>query len=119
MGRQSITERYDQLAARGAELAAHAPAVSPVHAQTVAVLRKLLTMGTKFSSDKVPMPLRAMMRTLERMEPVLVSELANVPPAAIREFLGELIAEMQTIVDTPEEDHAAPGDAGPAVSQTA
>lgn len=130
MERGSLAERYDRLAKRNTELARLPSSRTPptaVHVQTVRVLGRLLTMGQEFSTAKVPAPLRAMMRTLHKMEPMLIEELASVPPDAIREFLGQLRDELDAIIATPLEgegsatdglsstaDHAGPDLAAPA-----
>lgn len=107
MGRPSITERHAALAERGAALAANAPAApSPVHARTVEVLSSMLTMGSRFSGEEVPLQLRTMMRTLNHLKPMLLEQLGHVPAEEIKRFLGELIAEMQTIVDAPSTEEA-------------
>lgn len=104
MGRPSITERYDRLAERGEELSHLGENISPVHVETLNVLRELLTMGNRMSTNKVPAALRAMMRTLDRLQPVLLEELANVPPDSIREFMRDvLLPPIQRIIDTPLE----------------
>jgi hypothetical protein len=107
MGRQSITERFDRLEARGDELARLHAEVSPVHVETLNVLRELLTMGNTMSTNKVPAALRAMMRTLDKLQPMLLEELANVPPESIRDFMREvLLPPIQRIIDTPLEGEA-------------
>lgn len=102
--REGLVERYERLERRQEELrdkAVNARSHDPVHLATVRVLSDLMTMGARYSTARVPAGLRAMMLTLQRMEPVLVEELAKVPPDQIRVFLGELAGRLQSIVDTP------------------
>jgi hypothetical protein len=107
--RRSLAERYDQLERRRDELTVAEAQPSAVHVQTVKVLKDLLTMGKMFSTGRVPAPLRAMMRMLDRLEPELVKELAGVPPEAIREFLSDLMHRIGTIIEVPvEEQHGTP-----------
>lgn len=101
MARRSLTERYDGLTARRAELdhalLAHAQP-TPVHTAMIDVLGSLLTLGNTFATDRVPAPLRAMMRTLDAMKPTLVEELANIPPDQIVAFMTQLRDELDGIV---------------------
>jgi hypothetical protein len=110
VARRTLSEQYDHLVDRRAELmsVSTSSTVSPVHVQTVKVLGDLLTLGQQFSTGKVPPALRAMMRMLHKMQPELVQELSVVPPKVIRTFLADLIRQMQTIVDTDDDGQTAP-----------
>lgn len=115
--RKSLMDRFEGLEGRRDELERRATAAagpSPVHVQTIEVLSELLTLGRLFSTDKVPAPLRAMMRTLDRLKPTLLEELAQVPPEAIQSFMGDLARRIATITDAaaiapaqPEEQQSA------------
>lgn len=100
--RPTILDRYERLTERSDELAKMALGVHPteVHRAAVEALTDLLGMATTYGGPKVPAPLRAMVRTLDRMQPVLIEEIAKVPPDQIRAFMGELAAKMQAIADT-------------------
>lgn len=104
MARRSLLERFEDLEGRRDDLEAAAIAKaspSPVHVQTIEVLSELLTMGKMFSTDKVPAPLRAMMRTLDLMKPTLLEELAEVPPEAIQAFMTDLMHKIERITSAP------------------
>lgn len=106
MARRSLLDRYEQLEERRGELESEAvirASPTPTHVATIEVLSKLLTLGRLYSTDKVPAPLRAMMRTLDKLKPTLLEELAAVPPEAIQSFMADLMVEIKRIVDaTPE-----------------
>lgn len=100
--------------ARQAELVPGSVAPTAVHSQSVKVLGDLLTMGQLFSTGKVPPGLRAMMRMLKKLEPELVHELAVVPPEQIKEFLGDLVSRLNSIINADDpsapalSDHTSP-----------
>lgn len=105
MGRRSIVDRYERLEARADELAGELPAgLSPVHVQTVDVLTDLLEMGEALTDGETPAALRALMGMIRRLRPEMLRQLGAVPPAALAAFMRDLIARMQTIVDTAEHD---------------
>lgn len=113
MGRRTIADRYARLEARGDELAGEPGAgLSPVHLQTVDVLTDLLEMGETLSGGETPASLRALMGMIRRLRPEMLRQLGSVPPDALRAFMADLIARMQTIVDTCEHDDDAGADPG-------
>lgn len=73
---------------------------SPVHVQTVAVMHDLMSLGRTLSGGSTPPVLRALMRTLDKSQSILLESIANVPPADIKRFMADLGARIQTIVDT-------------------
>lgn len=91
----------DRLEGRADDLApdARLAAASPVHAATVAVLSDLLAMGSRLSTGDTPAHLRVLMRTLEKSRGLLLDSISGVPPEAIKAFMGELVARIQTILD--------------------
>ena len=91
-----IDQREEELAARTETLVHNQP--TAVHIQTVKVLRDLLTLGRKFSGPNVPAPLRMLMRTLDKMEPVLIEELADVDPDELKAFLLELRNRLDSVL---------------------
>jgi hypothetical protein len=93
----------------------HKAKATPVHTAMIEVLSDLLQMGNAFSSDKVPAPLRAMMRTLDMMKPTLVEELSQVPPEQITAFMAGLRDRLDTIVVAGVD----PGSQTPALESTA
>jgi hypothetical protein len=104
-------ERYDSLGERRAVLdaatLAHAQP-TPVHMAMVDVLSNLLSMGNQFSSEKVPVQLRTMMRVLDQMKPTLVTELARIPADQIQTFMAGLRDELDRIVQAPGATLALP-----------
>lgn len=107
MARETMAERFDRLNTRGKELAANkavgTPQPTAIHVQTIRVLSELLTLGQKHSTGNIPAPLRMMMTTLKRMEPTLIDEMAGVPADQIKEFLGQLVERLNSIINTPDE----------------
>lgn len=112
---KSLAERYDAIEKRRGEIEKMGLQKQPtaVHIQTVKVLKDLLTLGRQFSTGSVPAPLRAMMRTLDKMEPVLIEELAAVPPEQIQVFLKDLADRLTSILEVPADG------SGPAQSPSA
>lgn len=105
----SLEDRYARLEERKAELHARAMATAtPTHYAAVRVLSELLTMGERFSgpASAVPVQLRVMVRTLRKLEPVLVEEFAKVPPAQIKAFMTEMRDQINGIIEAP--DHGPP-----------
>lgn len=103
MARMTIAERAAAIDRREEELAertetlAHAQPTA-VHIQTVKVLRDLLTLGRQFSGPSVPAPLRVLMRTLDKMEPALIEELADVNPEELKLFLRDLRDRIDSVL---------------------
>ena len=97
MARRSLTERYEELEGRREGIAARQHeriAPSPVHLALV----DLLTLGNTYANDRVPLPLRTMMRMLDSMRGTLVEELAGVPPEQIIPFMAGLRDQIDRIV---------------------
>lgn len=93
-------------------------APSPVHAATVNVLSELMSMGLGLSNGSTPVYLKTLMRSLQAAKPMMLENVSQMPPDRIKAFMADLIARMQTIVDTPDiaditeglTDGASPGD---------
>ena len=101
MARRSLTERYEELEGRREGIAARQHeriAPSPVHLALVDVLGDLLTLGNTYANDRVPLPLRTMMRMLDGMRGTLLEELATVPPEQIIPFMAGLRDQIDRIV---------------------
>lgn len=123
MARRTITQRYERTAAdldhAADELAGLAPALHPVHEKTVDVLAAFMEMGDKLSTTgETPAPVRALMTVLKRCRPLLLDQLGSVPPAAIKEFVADIRDQLQSIIDTPD-DEGATGDGGAGAARTA
>lgn len=103
-GRRSILDRYERLEKRGDELAGVIAAPSAVHTATVDVLRDLMSLGQKWSNAETPAHLKVMMRTLERSQPLLLEGIAGIPPESIVEFMRELRARIDRIINSGAED---------------
>lgn len=80
---------------------ASAPTPTEVHRQTIDVLSRLLEMGKGVSTEETPASLRTMLRMFERSKPLLISQLATVPPETIREFMRGIGSEINKIIDAP------------------
>lgn len=78
-------------------------APSPVHIALVTVMGDLMSMGLSMSSNNnTPTHLRVLMRTLDQMKPMLLENVSSMPPDKIKTFMGDLVARMQSIIDTPD-----------------
>lgn len=78
-------------------------APSPVHIALVNVMGDLMSMGIKLSANNgTPTHLRVLMRTLDQMRPMLLENVSSMPPDRIKLFMGDLVARMQSIIDTPD-----------------
>lgn len=76
---------------------------SPVHAVTMQVLSDLIGLGMgQASGGETPLIMRTLMRTLNEAKPMLLGNISKMPPAQIKAFMGDLVARMQTILDTPD-----------------
>lgn len=100
---RSILQAQADIAERQAELARMGLARQPtaMHRQAFTVLRDLLTMGKDLSNGSTPAPMRALLRTLDKMEPVFLDEMAKVEAEPFRAFIADLVRRLQTIVDAP------------------
>lgn len=124
MRRRSILETLDHLNDTADGLAAMPGARLPsrLHQVTFDTLFELLTLGSSMAASEngqsVPLPLRAMLTTLQHSKPMLMEQMANVPEDVIRDFARNMTVRMQAIVDTPDDvtiETGAPGsDSDPA-----
>lgn len=106
---ESTLARYDRLNRRSRQLDAAAatvpaalagPPVTAVHQAAAEVFGELIRFGSGAAAGgTAPLALRALMRTVEKSEPMLVDGLAKMPPDQIVTFMAELIAKLQRIVD--------------------
>lgn len=113
MARRSVLDRYAELEGRRADMdqaRTTAASVTPIHIATIDVLTTLLTLGNTLAGEKVPAPLRAMMRTLDMMKPVLIEELAAIPPEQIVSFMAGLRDQIDRIVVAGEGEGVLPGE---------
>ena len=112
MARQSIAQRAEQLRARGSELAGTGPDLHPVHIATANVLTDLMNLGSRLSNDTVPQHLRILMTMLDKGRPMLLEGISSLEPDAIKAFMSELVARINTIIDTPTERGSRDSDSG-------
>lgn len=113
----TIQQRLARLQTRGNEIAAHAPAgaadvaegLSPVHAQTLVVIRKLMTMGADLNPDGIPQVLKIALMTIQRSDHLMVDGLSKVPAHTIQEFMRGIEAEIHSITSINVDDHAIAG----------
>lgn len=68
--------------------------VDPVHRQTVALIHRLLNEAEMMGAKG---PFGILMRTFRVMEPRVLEELTNVPPAQIVAFMHGLAAELNKV----------------------
>lgn len=113
MARESAAERIARLEARGDELGGLAVAAGtqhPVHVATVEVLSDLMNMGSSLSGGgHVPQHLRVLMLMLDKGRPMMLDGISGLEPAAIQQFMAELVAKIQRICDVPIGEAAADG----------
>lgn len=113
--RRSVLERYDSLEARADKLAGEPPpGAGPVHVACISTLTDLMGLASALSTSTVPPAVRAAMRTLERLAPAMLENIADVPPEKIVEFMGEMQARLQSIIDAHTPAAAPPAIAGQA-----
>lgn len=105
---RSILDRYDRfddLDARADKLAAENKA-GPVHIACTEVLTEMITMASTLSgAEHVPAPMRAALATLNRLRPMMLEGLIDVPEDKIREFMAGMIDKLQTIIDAAGGEH--------------
>lgn len=106
--RRASTSSLDAAGARLEQRLAATEPLSPVHSVALDVLTDMIDLGVKMASgstggpEEVPLQLRVLMRTLAESRPLLERNIAKLPPRVIREFMADLVARMQLIVDAPD-----------------
>jgi hypothetical protein len=96
-----VFDRYEALGGVLADLPT-APPPSPVHAQLIATMGELFTMGRGGVDASTPAYLRAALVAFDRSRPLLLEQMQEVPPDKVREFAAGLIVRLQAIVDSPD-----------------
>jgi hypothetical protein len=96
-----VFDRYEALGGVVADLPT-APPPSPVHAQLIATMGELFTLGKAGADSSTPAYLRAALMAFDRSRPMLLEQMQEVPPAKVREFAAGLIVRLQAIVDADD-----------------
>lgn len=75
-----------------------------MHKRLVEVLVEILSLVQRSSSGdgSLPAPMRAAVRSIKHLEPVILEELSHVPESEISRFLDELVAKLQYVNNAPD-----------------